>query len=811
MDECVPPLKRRHVCRHGKSSDLADERLPAFPLSSPELLSTRPRLSSPIADLVPQLNPRRPNQFHDAPIMQAFWSRAAQTRSSCRCSACLHVASAIARRTTTAASKRRLNVGDLFTACYSTIFGTAVFADAKAKQQRRKEWDLAIAEAKAGISMDEPERVERTVPDAGHPQNLPSIVRSVLGERRLRAADWNGTSLTTSRTIHHDPVDITLDLHLKQSLAIPTVTHQLSPSPEVEGYWPDGAYTNFSPREPLARLHVDKMEEMISKLVTRLLLRSRDLSNLVDFSIAKTDISFQVKEIAKRLESLQGSDTRLPSYTFYDLRAAALERWRLNSAIQTLLENTATDHSNVGLILAKICYNLLVSSTPPNIQTYNILIHYLTRLRLYELAQVVVDSFLYESKFKPSSTTIQLILNHYSVQKDTAGFRAIVNRMRAADGDMRMRKRSLDSLCKPQIQEWAMTTKVLQKGGYLREKIPRDSNIFDSLINGFLELDLLKSAVRYLRAALREGMQVSSKTLLRVVEECTRVLDYEAGLLVLRALLRQWEEDSSSTILYSSQARLAVHRLFGLCGIKPSLDSRRLLPRNVSRIAVVNLQRHMTIQSIEDKIDRFAERIMSVETALVGSQAKNGFRPTSVEYITKALSILRAGFHIDRTRHLKKEANNEEAATLRDAKPTEHKPWLAAQYEKLPTKWMKKYDLMIGRNPDLCWSDRLKIISHYQRGNDLTCEQLSKLGLRRRQPGQTDAVTTEQTLTVETKPRNREKLKAPLLSPSKRSTESSSPQRSHWSPSIPRPPPPLALSLPVAPIHANPRLQATAG
>src|SRR5450432_2622353 len=83
--------------------------------------------------------------------MQVIWSRVAQT-SSCRCNACLHSATKLARRTTTAASKRQLKASDVFTLCYSAMFATAAVVDAKRKDERRKQWDRAIEEAKAGSS-----------------------------------------------------------------------------------------------------------------------------------------------------------------------------------------------------------------------------------------------------------------------------------------------------------------------------------------------------------------------------------------------------------------------------------------------------------------------------------------------------------------------------------------------------------------------------------------------------------------------------------------------------------------------------------
>jgi hypothetical protein len=585
--------------------------------------------------------------------------------------------------------------------------------------------------------MDAPDRVERTITDQGHAEDLPPVVRKILGdvkERESNAPVWDGTSTTSSSSIHLDPVDLTLDLHVKQAILKRTKIRHQTRSPDAGEDWPDEAdppdnfcepaVAFFEPREPIVRLHVDKMEEMVSKLVTTLLLRRRQLSTLADTTSSDRHISLRLKEIADRIESLQG-DTRLPSYTFYDSRITAIERWRLNSAIEKLFENMVADHSNIDLILAKICYNLLVSTSPPNIQTYNILIRSFNRFKMYELSQAVVDSFLFQSKFRPSSETIHLLLDHYSGQKDEAGFKAMVNRMRAVDGDMRMRMRTVDTLSRWHVQEWATTRKVLLKEGILREKVPRDSAIFDSLINGFLELDMVKAAVRYLRAALHEGMQVSSSTLLRLVQACTSTLDYQAGLSVLRLLLGYWQR-SSEQVVYNGQARLAVHQLFGLCGIKPSLDSTRSLPRGVSRVFLQSLQRHMAMQSLEDALDHFAARIIKVRALLVNSNGSDVHsKKTKNENINRnikqALSLLYAASRHEQLRSLKKDTNNDRAATLRNTNPVQTES-IAAQYKKLPTGWRQKYDGVIRRNPNLSWSERHEIISYFRQGKQLTQE-----------------------------------------------------------------------------------------
>ena len=734
--------------------------------------------------------------------MQVLWSRAAQTRSSCHCNACRHVASTIARRTTTAASRRRLTIGDLFTACYSTILGTAVFADAKAKEERRKKWDRAIAEAKAGIPMNLPERIERTLQDERPEQSVPPVVRMISYAPKLEL-----------RQTQYDNLQVTLDMHLKQSLETSPGIPRLSHLPELEENLEDELDPDRPAREPVTRLHVDKVQDMVSKLVTRLLARSRDLSTLVKPSASTFDTPQQLRDISTRLQSLQGTKTRLPSYTFHDPRQALQERRKLNNALEALFEQAAPDRSNIDIILAKICYNLLVSSSPPNIHTYDILIRSLTRLRLPDLAQVVVDSFLFDSKFMPTSKTVQLLLNHYSLQKDAAGFRAIVRRMRAVDGDMRIKKRRIDSLHKPTVQEWALSRKVLHRNGYLREKVSRDADIFDCLINGFLELDRLRCAVRYLRAALREGVQLSSKTLCRIALACTKGLDCEAGLLVLQALLGQWEGGLTSTVIYSGPARFAMHRLFSLCGIDLASESTRPLPHNISRAAVANLQSHMAILSLEEKLYHFSVRMLSVETAL--AQVKMGLGDTSVKYICEALSVFHKASNFERIVSLRKKEYDEKEAIFREANMRDKKEWLDTQYENLTGKWRRKYDGVTEHHPDLCWADRIEIISIYQQGKNIHRKHRLYWTTMRRvskplETSRKEAATTKQPVTIEEKPLDGETLEIRLPSKLKEAPKRPSTQRADIL-TLPGPPHSLALELPLSSIHGNSRIGIAAG
>src|SRR5271167_254290 len=127
--------------------------------------------------------------------MQVIWSRVAQT-SSCRCNACLHSGTKLARRTTTAAGRRQLKASDLFTLCYSAMFATAAVVDAKRKDSRRKQWDRAIEEAQAGSSStptDESSSAlewavkETELGQVGHKHTSNNIPRAMFASSKQRA------------------------------------------------------------------------------------------------------------------------------------------------------------------------------------------------------------------------------------------------------------------------------------------------------------------------------------------------------------------------------------------------------------------------------------------------------------------------------------------------------------------------------------------------------------------------------------------------------------------------------------------------
>ena len=523
----------------------------------------------------------------------------------------------VTRRTTAAASRRRFNAGDLFTACYSTILATAAVVDAKVKDDRRREWDRLIAEAKS-IPIETPEGREG-IPGG----NIPTS----FGEKSVEIRNpapviWDGIRWSTvTRSELHWTAQQVADSrdHATNPPWIPT-DRSPSDSFDMKEEWiednPEGI---LPPREPKNHVQFRKVEETVARLVNRLLLQSKANPSFQSSSVlagARADLVARMKEMTMRLDTLQDGNVRIPSYSHLDPASVRQEQAELHSSLIALLETADSDNSNIDVILAKVCYNLLISTSPPNISIYNILIEHFTRLERHDLAQIVVDSFFNESRYRPNAVTICLILDHFAAKGDSHGFRKIIKRMRGDDGDVRIKRRPLSILPIPSIQDWAMSNKVIHRNGFLIQKMPRNNQIFDSLIQGCLKLADISSAVRYFRAALREGCHVKSGILYRIADACVKKLDYKAGRSLLYTVLLQWEGGNSldHPIEYCRTSRYAIYQILALCRV--NLHSTEKLPVKSSREALQGLLLHMKIKSVTESVERSSERLSLIENLL---------------------------------------------------------------------------------------------------------------------------------------------------------------------------------------------------
>lgn len=580
--------------------------------------------------------------------MQALWSRVAQTRSSCRCRSCLNATAVVTRRTTTATRKRGVKVGDLFTACYSTILATAVFADARVKEDRRKEWDRVIAEAKAG-------NYETATPKSTQGQQkaerLNFRIVKYLGSDNL--GSWSSTSWKPPmhRYESRSASLARLDNELRwladtspENLPVTEETPPSSPGQNEEWYDQDDIEAlpseYFTPREPLKSEYKDKVAEMVRNLVDQLLLRTNVFSIArAGPTSASSDVDIQKIQIAQRIKELQATFIQMPAYSEGEISQE--QRTALHKSLSVACTSTNPDRSNVELLVAKICYNLLISTTPPNIGTYNILIREFTRLRQHELAQDVIDSF-HQSKMKPNNRTIQLMLDHFIAWHSPIGFQQTIDRMSVAKGDMSIKRRRVYKLTSDDLQ-WATTNRVRFNGIWVSQKVDRSPDIFEALIRGSFELKGVRPAIRVIKASLREGQMLRARTFYNAVEACLSRLDSKAARNLLGVILSTWKRASILLADLGPDFRYAFHRLLVLCNIDWAPDSKPNLPPFLSPHTLRDFIRWLRIETLEDSISRHKAFVSSLRTTVERIQPQ--FHETFERVQPQFHEILKAGAH----------------------------------------------------------------------------------------------------------------------------------------------------------------------
>jgi hypothetical protein len=225
-------------------------------------------------------------------------------------------------------------------------------------------------------------------------------------------------------------------------------------------------------------------------------------------------------------------------------------------------------------MIAKICYNLLVSEAYPSIRTYQIMLEHFTRLQHHNLAQAVIDSFFDDSRLSPTAGFVAAMLDHYAAIKDSIGFYSVVQRMRGKDGGIRISRRMLSRHSEDWLLSWVKDKRVLHNDGFLFTKMPRDPRVFNSLIQGCLRFSGKRRAMRYFRAAIREGQIISADTFQRLAEYFKDKVNLKYAIALLSTMASQWHQRKGFAELARHEVvRSNIFHLMKIYGIRPSMSA----------------------------------------------------------------------------------------------------------------------------------------------------------------------------------------------------------------------------------------------
>ncbi|OBT62885.1 hypothetical protein VE03_07548 [Pseudogymnoascus sp. 23342-1-I1] len=540
--------------------------------------------------------------------MLALWSRTVQASRSCQCGPCLQAGARIARTSkSTAAARRRLRPSDVFTASFSAVLATAAVYDTRRKDERLLQWDQAIEEVRSGkdwATISTPDQVSigkaadessnimghevgEYTPDAnicrkleegattvGHlmsyvPMPIIEASRSTLRPSESMTPVWDklkglvwedvreagGKSITyrgSRRDDESSPVAVESDRRL------------------LEGG--EFAVSTMSQWEPRMTYQLDRLARNVNAMVHELW----QATSMSRKGTAKREVEAdsEIRRLAEVMMPMLDGTTPAPDYPKVGTVGVKADAADLNETLDSIIKMNAPQKGNHDLMIAKICYNLLSSTSVPNVTTYEILIRAFGKLRKHDLAEVVVQQFK-DNGLRPNEGILSAILMHYGCSRNPDMFYTTVRQMAGLEDGLGMEKHHIYDLTKPAVQKWALDANVIHREGYLQEKAHRNSEVFEALIRGCMSFHNLDGALRYLKTAIKEGCYVRTHLFADIVYYSLTSPERTSALLrIVTALSWQFgkKDQPGGGLDYNSDVRGKIHDVLEACGLGSALS-----------------------------------------------------------------------------------------------------------------------------------------------------------------------------------------------------------------------------------------------
>ncbi|KAF2120505.1 hypothetical protein BDV96DRAFT_564987 [Lophiotrema nucula] len=340
-------------------------------------------------------------------------------------------------------------------------------------------------------------------------------------------------------------------------------------------------------------LHQARSWELPTPQLNELSQPIRDIASLLEVPTMQIQqkITAQTRQIQKLPSYLSADDilkvktydipSQLPSYHqdpdgdfLYTCKA-------LNAALMQLLFDSGEprDSSAKILALAKICHNLLISSTAPDVQTYNILITGLKRWKLHSMTDSVIEAML-KSQIRPNEITCATVLDHYIQTTRPKEFGEFVGLMRGVGNAL--------MLARPDVQINEVSSgrliRVDEKKVY--QKIYATPLVHNVLMHGALRFAGFDRAMEIYYEMKTDGWGLDLPGLSQLLADCIFRADWDGGLYVWKEItaIKEQAEKSDINRAYATMLSLAsvagqgrafrqIHKEVEQCG----LDGRKIL------------------------------------------------------------------------------------------------------------------------------------------------------------------------------------------------------------------------------------------
>ncbi|KAI7679287.1 hypothetical protein KC322_g14720, partial [Hortaea werneckii] len=237
----------------------------------------------------------------------------------------------------------------------------------------------------------------------------------------------------------------------------------------------------------------------------------------------------------------------------------------LNKSLQAIFKQHAASAITTPALLAKVAYNLSISSAPPNVHTYNTLLLGFSKAQQPLLVGSTIHS-LRRTSMRPNEITNSAILNHYTAQDDAEGFIKWIKLMRGKNGglalarpDIRINEAGADRLIRD--EERGRPDRVIQ----LPYPTP---NVFSAIIRGMLKFSGFDTALGICERMGQEGWGLCMSGLTPLLKDCARHGDWESGLAVwdqIQALKKKSTRRQGKTLVSEVVGLDAYAAMLRLC------------------------------------------------------------------------------------------------------------------------------------------------------------------------------------------------------------------------------------------------------
>ncbi|KAL7623641.1 hypothetical protein AAE478_005193 [Parahypoxylon ruwenzoriense] len=471
----------------------------------------------------------------------------------------------VLRRSTTVASRRKVSAADLFTACYTTILGTATIIDAQRKNARKRELDEKLERARAASG-------SFAVQESPGQRNFGSIANADAADNAQyyspRPPWWEPYTASTLFPELAPMCEITRRPLPRQSWIQTQLEWAQVEAAIVQGERDPG----YILREPKTDWELQRTTAAVVSLVNRLLWQSRAGGSTrpqdnedASWEFGRTEDAI-LEELRRELQTSHYPSYEHPSQNIED---AARTRFLLGESIRRIFNQASGSKEIVG----KICYNLLTVKTPPSIHTYNTLIAGFNRIQRPDLAQIVVDSYFLRTAWPATQQTIVCLLNHYRATNNVEGMRDTIKRMRGVkDTGLRFRIISKDAIYTKEWLVWATENCASRKSAFV-ERARRGDEVFNSIIKGWLHYGEVGNACMVFIACLRNGGTVTTQTLQELFTACLAAVDFTAVRRLVRGFAKNTRRfiDLVHKIIHQEpvattrQVVISLHHILDIC------------------------------------------------------------------------------------------------------------------------------------------------------------------------------------------------------------------------------------------------------